>query len=269
MSINKITIAYMSPTGGTERVAQAVYEAFSEHRIYPVMYDYLKPRSRSVVHQFKADELLIFICPTYFGRMPSCLNDFSGLRSRNAKAFIISTYGNRTCGDQPREIAAMLTQKGFVVAGYAQIVVRHCLDDVLGAMRPDDSDIAYIKDNIFKIYNLIKDCMLKMPYPFDTGPYSEERVNFAVPAIVGDASLCEKCSLCVKFCPCGIIDAYTFEVPESKKEQCMHCTSCIHHCPYHIRDIWPEDKEQIALFFNEVKKIHQKPKANTFHIQRI
>ncbi|WP_146740867.1 4Fe-4S dicluster domain-containing protein [Anaerobiospirillum thomasii] len=73
-------------------------------------------------------------------------------------------------------------------------------------------------------------------------------MNFAVPAIVGDASLCEKCSLCVKFCPCGIIDAYTFEVPESKKEQCMHCTSCIHHCPYHIRIYGQRIKSRLRSF---------------------
>ena len=270
MFIKNITIAFMSPTGATALIAHTIYDAFASNNIFPSMYDFIKPKSREVVHQFKDDELVIFVCPTYFGRMPKALDNFQGLRGRKAKAFIVSTYGNRLTDDQPREIADMLTNKGFIVCGYAEVVVRHALDNELGANRPNAGDLHMLSCNILDLLVALKQDEIALPYTFDnTNDYIERADIFGVPTILHKKELCSTCGICAKFCPMGIIDKTTFEVPEDKKHLCMGCNSCVFHCPQHIRSLTDEAKAKTKAFIDEVKLTHIAPKANTFHINRI
>lgn len=270
MFIKNITIAFMSPTGGTEIIVHTIYDAFASKNIFPSMYDFIKPKSREVVHQFKDDELVIFVCPTYFGRMPKALDNFPGLRGRKAKAFIVSTYGNRLTDDQPREIADMLTKKGFIVCGYAEVVVRHAIDKDLGANRPNAGDLQMLQDNILDFLVSLKQDEIAVPYTFDkTTAYVERHETFGVPTILTKRELCSTCGICAKFCPMGIIDKTTFEVPDDKRDMCMGCNSCVCHCPHNIRGITDEAKQKAKEFFDPVKTIHLAPKANIFHINRI
>ena len=73
MQINKVIVAYMSPTGGVKKIAMAVADGFREQIDNVSTMNFITPRFRALQTAITADTLFVFCFPVYFGRMPKYL----------------------------------------------------------------------------------------------------------------------------------------------------------------------------------------------------
>lgn len=104
MSVNRVVVAHFSPTGGTKKVAMALEDGLLDlspkYRYQVITYNYLSPMQREQrVPEFTPNDLLVLCYPVYFGRMPSCLEQWPDLKGNGAKAVVCSVYGNRAIED--------------------------------------------------------------------------------------------------------------------------------------------------------------------------
>ena len=110
--IKHIWAVYFSPSGKTKQVTMAVAEgAAGVLKIGEIhVYDFTLPDKREHPFCFGEEDLVIFGCPTYAGRIPNKIMPF--IRDRicghGASAAIVMTYGGRSIDHSAMEAYLLL-----------------------------------------------------------------------------------------------------------------------------------------------------------------
>lgn len=84
MDIKKVTGVYFSPAGSTKTVVETTVDELA--RLFKAECRYISLNTlsdRAQEYQFAPDELVVFGCPVYAGRLPN--QDFAGLCSLPAR----------------------------------------------------------------------------------------------------------------------------------------------------------------------------------------
>lgn len=126
MDIKKVTGVYFSPAGSTKTVVETTVDELA--RLFKAECRYISlntPSDRAQEYQFAPDELVVFGCPVYAGRLPNKISpDFARcLHGEGTPAVVLVTYGGRAYDNALAEMCELLTKNNFKpVAGGAFFV---------------------------------------------------------------------------------------------------------------------------------------------------
>ena len=118
MKIRNIWLVYFSPTGNTEKIAEAVARGCAEsggqfEKL--CRRDITLPPEREKTLSFCGEDLVVFAMPTYAGRLPNKIMPFvrDRVQGEGALAVPVVTYGNRSADDSLMELNLLLRVNGF------------------------------------------------------------------------------------------------------------------------------------------------------------
>ena len=116
MDIKKVTGVYFSPAGSTKTVVETTADELA--RLFKAECRYISlntPSDRAQEYQFAPDELVVFGCPVYAGRLPNKISpDFARcLHGEGTPAVALVTYGGRAYDNALAEMRDLLTKNNF------------------------------------------------------------------------------------------------------------------------------------------------------------
>ncbi len=230
MEIKKVTLVHFSPSGTTRKTARILSESFG----LPVEEANLL-RDPSASRSFDPDELVIFCLPVYAGRLPeSCPKLLRHFVGAGTPALAVTVYGNRDYDDALRELADLLREQGFALAGAAAVVAQHSIFPEVAAGRPDAADAAKLREFAASAAEKLRLAsapdelgILSVPGNF---PYCKPA---SVPVHPRTSKACIQCGTCASICPTGAIPLENGRI--TKRELCISCTACIQACPVDAR----------------------------------
>ena len=219
---------YFSPTGGTKKVADAVAEGWGES-FTPV--DLMKEAEQK---QFRAEDVCLVAVPSYGGRVPApAVSQLRKLSGNGARAVLIAVFGNRAIDDTLAELMDELNKAGFKCIAGMEAVAQHSLIPKYGAGRPDEADVAELKDFAQKIRDVMEKNILSDPLKLPGNrPYRDYN---GVPLKPTATDACTGCGLCAAECPVNAIPMSDFKVTDSTR--CISCMHCVAICPQHARKL--------------------------------
>ena len=148
MDIKKVTGVYFSPAGSTKTVVETTADELA--RLFKAECRYISlntPSDRAQEYQFAPDELVVFGCPVYAGRLPNKISpDFARcLHGEGTPAVALVTYGGRAYDNALAEMCELLTKNNFKPAAGGAFLCRHVFSDKLAADRPDAADLSELR----------------------------------------------------------------------------------------------------------------------------
>ena len=231
MKISKIHLAYYSATYTTRKIVRAVASAWG---VEAEEYD-LTQSVPVAEWRIGTDELLIVGMPVFSGRIPPRMPEaLKRFRSDGAPAVIICVYGNRDYDDALLELHDTVSASGFRVVSAGAFVAQHSVFPQVGAARPDEQDMAAVRDFAARTARLLSDAARADQFQKITvkgnRPY---KTPHRVPLRPEASRACNKCGICVKLCPGQAIPAAQPRVTFGMK--CTACGRCIVACPQQAR----------------------------------
>ena len=240
MEIKSVAGVYFSPAGSTKTVVQTAADELARTLGVPHRYISLNvPSERAQDYQFAPDELVVFGCPVYAGRLPNKISpDFLRcLRGNGAAAIGIVTYGGRAYDNALAEMFDVLSKTGFRTAAGGAFLCRHVFSEKLAAGRPDAADCAEIRSFMHKAVDKLRasDEITAPIVPGDAAaayytPLKKDNkpAKFLKAKPSTDLSLCNHCGKCVSLCPMGSINPQN---PAEITGICIKCCACTTGCP--------------------------------------
>ena len=148
MDIKKVTGVYFSPAGSTKTVVETTVDELA--RLFKAECRYISlntPSDRAQEYQFAPDELVVFGCPVYAGRLPNKISpDFARcLHGEGTPAVALVTYGGRAYDNALAEMCELLTKNNFKPVAGGAFLCRHVFSDKLAAGRPDAADLSELR----------------------------------------------------------------------------------------------------------------------------
>jgi ferredoxin len=263
LKIKRVFSIYFSPTGTTEKVANAI-AAGTGLPCERINLTTLKER-RTFNHSFPKNELVIVGMPVYGGRIPLNLDDFfSGLNGNGAPAVALVVYGNREYEDALIELKINLEEHGFQVIAGAAFIGEHTFSKKIAGGRPDADDLKTAGEFGGKIIRESDKATrgkltVKGNYPFTARGFDPVKMGpVATAATVTASDDCTLCGVCAEECPWGVItvdNAVTIDYTG-----CLRCLRCIRACPVGALAIKnPDFYTAVAKFEEWLSGRHRKP----------
>lgn len=217
---------YFSPTGGTQKVADAIAAGMGEVQSI----DLIKAPQKFAETAFTADDLVMMSVPSYGGRVPGVVVDqIKAVKGNGAKAVLIAVYGNRAIDDTLTELQDAMTEANFQPIAGMEAVAEHSLMHQFAAGRPDDADKAELKGFAAQILDKAASGDTSLTVP---GSHSYREYN-GVPMKPAANRRCIQCGLCAKECPTGAIPLD--DPSATDKNKCISCMHCVSVCPKQAR----------------------------------
>ena len=218
-----------SPTGGTEKVAKMLADAWQgEVETVDLFRNPEALRGRS----FSKEDCCLAVIPSFGGRVPELAAEALSLAEGNGAAAIpVVVYGNRAIDDTLTELVDVLETAGFVNRAAVVAVAEHSIFRQYAAGRPDAEDAAELAQYMQAIQSGLKNGTAKLPEEIPGNrPYKTAgRSSFKPFAADG----CVFCGVCAEECPVQAIPA---DAPDTvDKEKCISCMHCIAACPAGVR----------------------------------
>lgn len=215
-----------SPTGGTERVADAIAETWAE----PASLD-LADRSAQFDISLDEDTLALIAMPSFGGVAPQlALDRLARVKANGAKCAVAAVYGNRAYDDTLIQMKDYAEQAGFKVIAAVAAVAEHSIIRAYAAGRPNDRDLAQLRGFGERIAQ--KAC----GEPTDVEVPGRRPYKGAGAKLVPKASsACTACGACAKACPAGAIDPQRPRATD--KRACIGCMRCVSMCPAKARRV--------------------------------
>lgn len=243
-----------SPTGGTQKVADAVTSAWGT----PVRkVDLTDAKADFSDVLLEKEDLAIIAVPSFGGRVPElAAQRLEKIAGNQAKCVLVCVYGNRAYEDTLIELNDIAKESGFQVAAGIAAVAEHSIMHQYAAGRPDSEDKAKLQEFASRIM-----AKLQGPHSADTPlqipgnrPYKKAGRAGLVPKA---GHTCSKCGLCAEKCPAQAID------PDNPKEtdarKCISCMRCVSICPQSARKV---NGAMVALAAKAIEKACAEKKPN-------
>lgn len=231
MDIQKINLVYFSATYTTRKVVRAIATEFGGDA---VEYDITQSAPETDI-QLGKEELVIFGMPVYAGRIPAGMPEVLLKFKGNCTPVVaICVYGNRDYDDALLELKDIIEANGFKVVSAGAFVAQHSIFPLVGQTRPDEKDMAMIREFGKQTAQLIADAVqiadlgevtVKGNHPY--------KIPGKVPLHPSGSRKCNKCGTCVKLCPTQAIPADHPRRTDGKL--CISCGRCIMVCPQKAR----------------------------------
>lgn len=214
-----------SPTGGTQKVCDAIIEGVNKPFI---KIDLCDPNLEYSKFNISKEDFSIIAMPSYGGRLPKvALERFKKIVGNGSKACIVVSYGNRDYDDTLLELFNESKKIGFNINAGICAISEHSIARKYAKNRPDEIDINTLKNIGSTLLNIDTSLNnVKGNYPYKN--YS----SFGI--VPKPTKKCVKCLVCYEHCPVKAIDKNTL-VADPKK--CISCMRCIKCCPHEARKI--------------------------------
>lgn len=239
--MNVVKIVF-SPTGGTQKVADALAEELAKDGGSISQIDLSDSAMEKADPCVDADALAVIAVPCFAGRVPALvLERLAKVASNGAKAVVTIVYGNRDFDDALLELKDSAVALGYtVVAGVAGIA-EHSLAHQFAAGEPGADQIAMLQSFAQQILEKVQnDATGDVEVPGNK-PYKDSGAGKLVPQ---PTPACSACRLCARVCPVGAIG--TLPRGMADENLCIGCMRCAAMCPKHARVVNQEIAGAIA-----------------------
>ncbi len=234
MKMNELKLVYFSPTGATRK---AVMETARNIDLKSVSFDFSVYKEKKPTLKFAHNDFAIFGIPVYYGRVPALFMEYlQNISGDNTPAALIATYGCREYDDALLELKTELETRGFKVIGAAAFPSEHSIVPMIGARRPNKSDLKTIGEFGIELNRRLRKeedfSNITIQVPGST-PYKKYGKNVLFPK--ADNNMCTLCASCAKVCPTGAIPVKEPNKTDTKK--CIGCMKCVQICKQHARSV--------------------------------
>lgn len=216
-----------SPTGGTQKVADAVTKGLAQSA---VKIDLTDAKGNFDGISLTKEDVVLIAVPSYSGRVPeTAAARIARLQGHGASAILICVYGNRAYEDTLVELQDIAHQAGFKVVA---AVAEHSIARRYAAGRPDEEDRTQLAEFARQIAQKIASgdtCEPKIP---GHRPYRKAGATGIVPK---PTKACINCGVCARKCPVGAINPT--DSRKVDKKACISCMRCVAVCPHSARKI--------------------------------
>lgn len=229
----KISEIVFSPTGGTQKVAELITQAWGMP-VHNIDLSDAEMELSSVC--LDKEDLAVIAVPSFGGRVPDlAVQRILKIHASQTPCVIVCVYGNRAYEDTLLELYDAAKQSGFKVIAAIAAIAEHSIVHQYAAGRPDSQDQTEL--------NLFAKKILEKVNQNDGSEFSEPHIPGNRPyKKAGGAGLvpkannkCTGCGLCAQTCPAQAISRDRLKSADSKK--CISCMRCVAQCPQSARTV--------------------------------
>lgn len=242
---------FFSPTGGTEKAADAIATAWEDK---PTRIDLCDPKADFAKCAIDAGDQVVIAAPAFGGRVPEvAVERLQKIAGNGACCTVVAVYGNRAYDDTLVELQDVAEKCGFTVVAAIGAVAQHSICPQYATNRPDAQDVEQLRGFAKQIADKTT-AVASVP---GNRPYKKAGAAGLVPKPI---SACVKCGLCAKDCPVQAIDPATML---ARKDTCISCMRCVARCPHDARHA---SKVMTKAVGAALKKACSERKDNELHL---
>lgn len=245
--INIADFYYFSPTGGIKKTGEIFAREIAENVEFIDLG--LKQEQKETDH-----ELAVIAIPVFGGRLPAFASEkLKKVNGCGRKAVTLAVYGTRAYEDALLELNDLAAECGFQVIASGAFVARHSIVPEVGAGRPDEADVAELREFAKKVLEKIEkgtDEVVQVP---GNHPYKQWGGMTVTPMSL---PTCLQCGKCAAVCPTDAI-AFEGDTVQTSAEKCMVCMACVAACPEHARILPPPVQEMMNQKLGVLKDVRR------------
>ncbi len=221
-----------SPTGGTQRVADAIAGEWGEHTDSVDLTDAANDFSKVGLQE---SDIVLVAVPSYGGRVPGLAAErLRQIHGNHARCILVCVYGNRAYEDTLVEMQDIAEECGFHVVAAIAAIAEHSIMHQYAAGRPDAQDAVELQGFAKKIMEKLQNHDMELQTFTIPGnrPYKKAGGVGMVPKA---GKNCISCGLCAQVCPAQAISRENIKAADPKK--CISCMRCVVRCPESARKV--------------------------------
>lgn len=249
----RIVQIVFSPTGGTQKVADSLVQAWG---VPSRSIDLTDPKPEADALTVLAEEVAVIAAPSFGGRVPAlAAQRLRKVQGNESRCVLVCVYGNRAYEDTLVELYDLACQAGFRPVAAVAAVAEHSIMHQYASGRPDQEDREVLRDFAQKIEAKLRQpagaSSLSLP---GNRPYKKMGSVGLVPK---GNNKCTACGLCAEKCPAQAI--YKESLRRTDGQRCISCMRCVVDCPQSARKV---NGAMVAVAALAMKKVCSVRKEN-------